>query len=201
AFKVPNVLNQEECDAIIQICELKGFEQALLNVGRGEQVLRDDVRKSGRCVIDDVDAAEIVMGRLEHAIPGTYHEAYNDCSWRCVGLNERFRVLKYEEGDYFCPHRDGSYQRTWENDSLTFGEPGDASFYTLMLYLNEPARGGRTNFISVRGDVSSYCPRAGEALVFDHGVRHEGERLESGVKYAIRTDVMYRKDPVMSEGE
>lgn len=181
-------MSQEECDAIIRICEAKGFEKALLNVGRGAEILRDDVRRSGRCVIDDVDAAKILWERLKHAIPGMYAD-----SWRCVGLNERFRVLKYEEGDYFLPHRDGSYQRAWEYDNLPHGEPGDISFFTLMLYLNDPERGGGTNFVSLRGDISSYHPITGQALIFDHGVSHEGERLEKGVKYAIRTDIMYRE--------
>lgn len=43
--------------------------------------------------------------------------------------------------------------------------------------------------------MTTQCWR-GQALVFDHGVMHESDKLREGVKYAIRTDVMYRKPPV-----
>ena len=35
-------------------------------------------------------------------------------------------------------------------------------------------------------------PAAGLALVFDHTLLHEGALLKKGVKYAMRTDVMFR---------
>ena len=36
-------------------------------------------------------------------------------------------------------------------------------------------------------------PRPGLALVFDHNLCHEGATLLEGVKYAIRTDVMFTR--------
>lgn len=198
AFVVPDVLDEAECDAIIQTCEAKGFEQALLNVGGGRQVLASDVRKSGRCIIDDDEAADLLFERLRHFLPETYENAGNrydadpGASWQCVGLNERLRVLKYEPGDYFAPHRDGAFQRPTDAHAPV-GQPGDTSFFTLMLYLNTPGKGGGTNFLSVCGKCRPYNPIAGQVLVFDHSIRHEGATLEKGVKYAIRTDVMYRR--------
>ena len=35
-------------------------------------------------------------------------------------------------------------------------------------------------------------PRAGMALLFDHGLLHESRTLRAGVKYAVRSDVMFR---------
>jgi hypothetical protein len=199
AFVVPNALSEEECARIIANCESKGFEQALLNVGGGEQILATDFRKSGRCIVDDVGAAELLYERLKHVLPGSYTDypyRGDGIAYKCVGLNERFRVLKYVPGDYFAPHRDGCFVRPsggeWGAVQTVFGEPGDISFYTLMLYLNTPKKGGGTNFLSGLGDIKRYNPSTGQALVFDHDIRHEGELLEDGVKYAIRTDVMYR---------
>jgi len=34
-------------------------------------------------------------------------------------------------------------------------------------------------------------PRAGMALLFQHQLLHEGCVMESGVKYVLRSDVMY----------
>ena len=76
------------------------------------------------------------------------------------------------------------------------GEPRDTSFITLMLYLNTPEKGGETNFMSPRDQsvVSPVTPHTGLALAFDHEIMHEGALLEAGVKYCIRTDVMYRRE-------
>jgi hypothetical protein len=35
------------------------------------------------------------------------------------------------------------------------------------------------------------APEAGDVLVFDHQLLHEGAEVTRGVKYACRTDVMY----------
>ena len=42
-------------------------------------------------------------------------------------------------------------------------------------------------------DFTEYVPKSGSVLVFDHELFHEGALLKEGVKYAIRTDVMYRR--------
>ena len=65
----------------------------------------------------------------------------------------------------------------------------------MILYLNTPTSGGGTKFIdSSRNTEGNYVkPATGQALVFDHELQHEGVTVEKGaVKYAIRTDVMYR---------
>jgi prolyl 4-hydroxylase len=64
-----------------------------------------------------------------------------------------------------------------------------------MLYLNTPDKGGETNFMSSRDQsvVSAVAPRTGLALAFDHDITHEGALLEEGIKYCIRTDIMYRR--------
>eukprot|EP00571_Detonula_confervacea_P017445 CAMPEP_0172303054 /NCGR_PEP_ID=MMETSP1058-20130122/4642_1 /TAXON_ID=83371 /ORGANISM="Detonula confervacea, Strain CCMP 353" /LENGTH=276 /DNA_ID=CAMNT_0013013733 /DNA_START=53 /DNA_END=883 /DNA_ORIENTATION=- len=193
AVLVSDVLSEEECDAIIQSCEVHGFEQALLNIGGCRQVLATSIRKSERCIIDDVHAADILWERLHQAAPNTIE--HGGRSWQCVGLNERFRVLKYQPGDYFMRHSDGVFVRPKGADTCTaVGEPGDMSFFTVMLYLNTPAKGGGTDFINSAdsSQVSHVAPCTGQALVFDHSIPHEGAMLEAGVKYAIRTDVMYR---------
>jgi len=183
AAVIPDLLSTKECKAIIEVCEESGFDQALLNVGGGREVLSTNFRKSLRCIIDDKKAAKIIFSRLKHVIPQTLTKKGQP--WHCVELNERLRVLKYEVSDYFKPHTDGSYQR----------QNGDTSMLTLMLYLNTPIAGGDTNFLSDEGQHQKRTvnPTTGQGLLFDHTLRHESTELEAGVKYAIRTDVMYRR--------
>jgi len=193
---VPHILSEDECASIIRVCEEQGFEQALLNIGGYRQALVTEVRKSGRCIIDDVAAAKILWERVQHAdaVPETI--AHGGKLWQCVGLNERFRVLKYKAGEYYHHHSDGSFVRPKGGDGalLANGEPGDMSFFTVMFYLNCPEEGGGTKFIDTSGNTpgSHVKPAPGQALIFDHTLQHEGVMVEKGVKYAIRSDVMYR---------
>jgi hypothetical protein len=66
ALVIPNVLSLAECSSIIRLCERRGFEPALLNVGGGHQVLATEARKSGRCIVDDVWATELLFERVRH---------------------------------------------------------------------------------------------------------------------------------------
>ncbi len=56
------------------------------------------------------------------------------------------------------------------------------------LPLNEEFTGGSTDFDL----VGSVVPETGMALLFEHRVLHQGAPLLEGVKYVMRTDVMYR---------
>ena len=44
-------------------------------------------------------------------------------------------------------------------------------------------------------------PKAGSVLIFQHeGLLHEGAMLDSGVKYTVRMDVLYRWEPEQESG-
>jgi prolyl 4-hydroxylase len=55
-----------------------------------------------------------------------------------------------------------------------------------MIYLNEGYDGGETRFESL-----SVVGKLGMARVFEHELLHEGAEVASGVKYVLRSDVMY----------
>ncbi|GEL72019.1 2OG-Fe(II) oxygenase [Myxococcus virescens] len=79
-----------------------------------------------------------------------------------------------------APHFDGAFVRTRDERSLL----------TFMVYLNECPGGGATNFLSLGHSVT---PRTGSALLFNHRLLHEGATVTQGRKYALRTDLMYRR--------
>ena len=56
-----------------------------------------------------------------------------------------------------------------------------------MIYLNDDFEGGETTF-----EQFTVQPKKGTALIFHHPIKHAGEQIRSGVKYALRTDVMYK---------
>jgi len=49
-----------------------------------------------------------------------------------------------------------------------------------------------TNFLDLERTIE---PRAGMALLFQHRLLHEGSEVTDGVKYVVRSDVMYRARP------
>lgn len=91
------------------------------------------------------------------------------------GLNENLRYLRYAGGERFAPHVDVSHSRG-----------GLRSFLTFILYLNDDFVGGETDFFGY-----AVTPRTGAAIVFPHELRHEGRPVFAGVKYVLRTEVMF----------
>lgn len=170
-FTMADVFSAAECEAAIARAEQLGFEAAPVNAPGGF-AMRPDIRNNDRAMFDDVELARDLFARVREALPRRL------CSRRPVGVNERFRCYRYEAGQRFAPHYDGAFERNRrERSELTF-----------MIYLNDAFAGGQTAFLDFDVDVA---PRQGMALLFQHQVLHEGCAIESGVKYVLRSDVMY----------
>merc|ERR1712007_237811 len=114
-------------------------------------------------------------------------------NWQLVELNERCRFLCYTPGQFFVEHFDGNYRRP-------NGHPrcGDKSLITIQFYLHDVPKefGGATTFHpdSVHGSLP-YHPEAGSVLLFTQNLPHEGSLVMEGVKYTMRTEVMYAPPP------
>ncbi|HKX28734.1 MAG TPA: 2OG-Fe(II) oxygenase, partial [Blastocatellia bacterium] len=89
---------------------------------------------------------------------------------------------EYQAGQYFAPHSDRAFVR---NET-------ERSWYTFMIYLNEGFKGGETVFLVE--PEKSIRPQTGMGLLFQHPIIHAGAEVTEGVKYAIRTDLMYRQE-------
>ena len=88
----------------------------------------------------------------------------------------------------------------------------EKSFYTVNIYLNSGKtefEGGRTCFYNPKQKGRGYDMTVGVqatpglALMFNQypeQIYHDGEKVESGVKYLMRTDVMYRKVQMAKKG-
>jgi predicted 2-oxoglutarate/Fe(II)-dependent dioxygenase YbiX len=168
-YTIPAFLGSEECKAHILSSEAAGYQTATINTRKGAAADLD-VRNNSRVLVDDRILADSLWQRLRSNIP-----AFLD-GRQAVGLNERFRFYRYASTERFVGHTDGAFERS----------NGEKSLLTFLVYLNEDFTGGETAFsdIVVR-------PRTGLALVFRHNLFHEGRPVESGVKYVLRSDVMF----------
>ncbi|KAK5171308.1 uncharacterized protein LTR77_004452 [Saxophila tyrrhenica] len=198
----------------------KGWERAMVNVGMGEQKLILDARNCGRIIWDSRDMVAKIWKRIEH-LPDVQEIARLENAahifgvgpakrkevWKFTRPNERMRFLKYVGGEYFRAHCDGVYETP---------DRKERSYFTMHLYLNDAGvvaedelegmsekqrtedvqtvlTGGATTFFAHdmrrRIDVQ---PKTGRILLFQHrGLLHSGEDVVSGVKYTMRTDLMY----------
>lgn len=182
AVQLRDVLTAEECQQIIQNAEAKGFTQAALYTDfLGSDHMNTDVRKSQRCIVDSHTFAASLWERIQHAVPVTFTR--DNMVFTATGINERLRILRYYPGDEFKPHMDGQY-----------GAPnGDISQITILIYLNEGYKGGFTSFMNADNTrMIPVEPHTGMVVLQDQKLLHGVPSLLEGVKYAIRTEVMYR---------
>lgn len=171
---IDDVLTPAECDALIRRIDSLSPTVAPITTSRGFE-MRPDVRNNERVIFDDIELAARIYDRLAPHVP-RQHEDFQGAP---VALNERFRGYRYSPGMRFAPHFDGAFVRN----------PTEKSELTVLLYLNGDFTGGGTNFCDWDVNIQ---PKRGQALLFDHGVRHEGVEVTSGRKYVLRSDVMYR---------
>lgn len=193
AVLLHNVLTPEECSELIDQAEEKGFEDASIYDRRTNRAHRNCTRY----VIDDPKLAENWFDRIAYALRGTPFErrlmsapwvsARNDGAVQsATGLNERLRLLKYKQGQFFHTHNDATFVRGSDQGERA----GETSHVSVHVYLNEKFKGGFTTFHG-RGRHLDVKPRTGSVLLFEHRALHEGQKVTNGTKYIVRTDVMY----------
>lgn len=170
-FIIEDFLSAEECSNLRSHCNHIQFEEAKVDTGNAQVVMKG-IRNNDRYLYNDKAFASSIYERaLPFLVPqiGLYEVS---------GLNELFRFYKYKKSHRLKMHRDGNYERNEQ----------ESSFYTFLIYLNDDFEGGETNFRNI-GKVN---PKAGSALVFLHPLFHEGKEVLQGKKYVLRTDVMYQ---------
>ena len=224
AVLLDDVLTPSECQTLLHAAEGSatttgnGWERALVNVGGGAQMMIEDQRNCGRIIWDSCEVVAKVWQRIAdvpevqeivrlHNVPKIFGNGPTKRNevWKFTRPNERMRFLKYEGGEYFRPHCDGSYET-----------PGgeERSYFTLHVYLSDAEvvttkeliprfrKGQKSSKILVGGATTFHSydmkrrydvlPKAGRVLLFQHrDLIHSGDDVVRGVKYTMRTDLMY----------
>ncbi len=170
-----NILSKKECVNLINYTEKIGYVRASLYVDHKGNEVFDDSRISERVIIDSDEFTNILFDRLkpylEHLIK------YN----KIVKINRRLRFLKYTPGGYFEAHRDSCY---FDVKSKT------RSIITILIYLNEDYEGGFTHVFTEETNWFAIQPKIGKLILQHQSVLHQVPKLQKGIKYAIRTEIM-----------
>jgi prolyl 4-hydroxylase len=167
-----DVLSPSECRSLVARIEAGGPAPAPITTGKGF-VMRPDIRNNTRVILDDAPLAAALYDRVLPHLPPVLS------GWNVCGANERFRGYRYEAGQRFALHYDGAFERS----------VSEVSRLTFLVYLNDDYAGGTTDFPDHQRRIE---PRAGRALFFQHRILHEGCPVTAGVKYVLRSDIMYR---------
>lgn len=170
-WTLPGFLSASECADLIAQSETLGYEEAKVSLSSGA-VKMPGLRNNYRLIFTDDGLAARYWEMLQSAVPESIDGTV------AVGLNEQFRFYKYGVGQRFKRHIDGRFRRNEQEESRI----------TFMVYLNEDYIGGETKF----DDVTIH-PQTGDALCFIHEQKHESVPITSGIKYVLRSDVMYRR--------
>lgn len=170
-FLQENFLNEIECQILIDRSDDIGYEYAKVKLGENTFAELPQVRNNQRVIEMNFDLSEDLFTKSQALLPFKFG-LYN-----LKRLNEMFRFYKYETGQQFKIHQDESFERN----------KNECSFFTFIIYLNDDFKGGETIF----QNGLKVIPSTGDLLVFYHPLPHKGAAIESGVKYVLRTDVMY----------
>jgi hypothetical protein len=178
-FLLNNFLSKQECLRIIDAANSSGF---------GKTNYPKYYRGNLRLIAMDSQLAQRLYLRLLNFVPQTVEE--NDSTWVVHGLNECWRMAKYYPGDRFGAHVDAYFQKSETEKSM----------FTVNIYLNGDGDfvGGTTRFYESRkgsAEETRVVPSPGLCLMFrqPYSARylHDGEEVSDGVKYLMRSDVVY----------
>lgn len=199
AFQLLNVLTPAEADNFVAVLEDMGFEEdAPVSLPRS-------VRHNHNVNWIVSEAVDQVI--WQRSAPLVTEQIQDEGA---KGINARFRVYRYEAGDFFKPHTDGAWpgSRVINGEVVQDAYPGLMSQYTFLIFLSDGYTGGRTEFLVSRRDpdkpaqsrddiqtVSVSTPKGG-VLCFPHGSHpqhcvHASEPIRDGAKYIIRSDILY----------
>ncbi len=169
-FLIDDFWTKQQCDDFIEKSEAAGYEAATIETEKGPKLI-ENIRNNNRLIYTDINLANEIWQILQQLAPVQIGNSY------AIGLNEMFRFYRYALGQKFVKHIDQSYIRN----------EVEASYYTFMIYLNDNCKGGETSFGNIH-----IKPKQGSALIFLHTLPHEGCEVTEGIKYVLRTDIMYR---------
>ncbi len=205
-FVQPNFLSVDECKAWIHHAENNiGFEYM-----SSPQTREYAQRECGRIQVNDWTIAEILYERMEPLVEDIANQVVvsNDSKYKPVCCNGNIRIYKYERNMSFGRHYDGS--------NMINRYPCGKTEITVLIYLSS-CEGGATRFYlphrkkvkqskkqkmlqTTNGDNDddgiAFVPLAGAILMHMHGDRcleHEADPVLKGVKYVLRTDIVYAK--------
>lgn len=159
-----NLLSNEECDAIIEAARPRMARSLTVATQTGGEELNADRTSNGmffsRGETDVVARLEARIARL--------------VNWP-IENGEGLQILQYRPGAEYKPHHD--YFDPAAPGTPTILRRGGQRVGTLLVYLNDPEKGGGTTFPEVQLEVA---PKRGNAVFFSYERPHASTKTLHG---------------------
>ena len=159
-----NLLAEEECNAMIALAQPRMQRSRTVNTADGSEQVHVDRTSDGMFF---QRAENEIARRVEARIARLLN-------WP-VENGEGLQVLRYGPGAEYKPHHD--YFAPQEPGTATILKRGGQRVGTLVMYLNDPVKGGGTIFPEVPLQV---LPRRGNAVFFSYASPDPGTRTLHG---------------------
>ncbi|KAH3682826.1 hypothetical protein WICPIJ_006201 [Wickerhamomyces pijperi] len=185
---ISNFFNSEYLGKLISRFQTLNLETTPL-IKSKEYALRFNDRIS---ITDEISAANLWTHLQSLLLESSYNESITSEFQQAKGLNPNLRVYRYEKGHHFEKHYDESVKVSTSNLK-------GQTKWTLLIYLTggDELLGGDTIFYDemVKGKAHIRVhPEPGLALLHKHGddcLLHEAEVVKKGVKWVLRSDVVF----------
>lgn len=151
-----NLLDSDECLALIAAAKPRLQRSLTVALETGGEEVHDDRTSDG-----------MFFTRGENTVVAAIETRIAKLLGWPVENGEGLQVLRYGPGAEYKPHYD--YFDPAEPGSATILARGGQRVATLVIYLQEPDRGGATVFPDLRLQVA---PRRGSAVFFSYGQAH-----------------------------
>ena len=167
---VDNFLSDMECQHLIDLATLELTKSTVAVHGKGESEESDYRTSEGASLHKNHDS---IVTTIEDRVSLLFNWNNHD--------TDSIQLLRYSPGQQYKPHYD------FFADGSTFVRGFGERVGTLILYLDEPSRGGTTSFPDLKLQV--HCKR-GSALFFSYPdpvpesrTLHAGEPVIEGTKW------------------
>lgn len=203
-FALENFFSEKECEHYIKETEKIGYKSM-------EKEYPKEYRNCERICLLSSELSSLIWERLKMFLnekdvkDKKPMDFYSEGIWKPKEVNPCLKFSKYYQGQKFKPHVDGLWSPN-ENE---------VTIHTILIYLNDNFEGGNTNFIKApkTKDVllsfldpkqkyevyDTFKPKKGSALIFSGDLLHEGEVITNGVKYLIRTELIFEKASITKD--
>lgn len=159
-----NLLSDEECDELIALARPRLARSLTVAVRSGGEELNADRTSDG-----------MFFGRAENELARRIEARIARLVDWPVQNGEGLQVLRYRPGAEYKPHYD--YFDPGEPGTPTILKRGGQRVATIIMYLNEPKRGGGTTFPDIGLEVA---PKRGHGVFFSYARAHPSTRTLHG---------------------
>lgn len=139
--------------------------------------------KNGKMILPEWSS--LMYSRIAPHLPERYTDGQGK-SWAFVEASKYVMYAQLVPGQSFPLHSDTGCE--YDVDKNRFSK------FTVLTYLNHDFEGGHTTFFDDGfNKTATIVPKTNRTLIFDIDLFHQGERLESGSKYWIGTELVCRR--------